>query len=144
MQEHFLIRKLTSCWSLDQMVMFGSLYYWVSTLPIVMSIHLLQVEICIFFVPWLSKTTPLRYHAYLWARASQKFGDHRHSDSWEEKCFIKNMNLINTYCHWKTELIGQPLDEKKMSNTKIVHFEKKCPEIKTYFYPYDYLLQLYS
>ena len=31
---------------------------------------------------------------------------HRHSDSYEEKCFIKNMNLINTYCHLKIEFIG--------------------------------------
>ena len=35
-----------------------------------------------------------------------KFGDHRNSDSQEEKYFIKYMNLLNTYYHWKTELIG--------------------------------------
>ena len=32
--------------------------------------------------------------------------------------------------------------EKNVTNTKMVHFEKKCPEIKKYIYfsPYDYLL----
>ena len=34
--------------------------------------------------------------------------------------------------------------EKNVTNTKMVHFEKKCPEIKIYIYisfpPYDYLL----
>ena len=54
---------------IDQRVMFGSLQHYVSTLPIVVSIHLLQVEICILFVTWPNKTTPLRCHAYLWVRA---------------------------------------------------------------------------
>ena len=55
----------TSSWSLDGRVMFGSLWHYVSTFPI----HLLQVEICILFVTWPNKTTPLRCHAYLWVRA---------------------------------------------------------------------------
>ena len=56
---------VTSSWSLYQRVMFGSLWHYVSTFPI----HLLQVEICILFVTWPNKTTPLRCHAYLWVRA---------------------------------------------------------------------------
>ena len=40
------------------------------------------------------------------------------------------MNIINTYCHWKIELIGKPLGEKKCHNLKNVDFGKKCPKIK--------------
>ena len=32
--------------------------------------------------------------------------------------------------HWKIELIGQSPGEKKMSQTQVIYFEKKCPEIK--------------
>ena len=60
---------VTSCWSLDQRVMFRNLLHYVSTLPSVVSIHLLKVEVCIFFVTWPQKTTPLRCHAYIWVRA---------------------------------------------------------------------------
>ena len=58
-------------------------------------------------------TRSLRCHAYIYAwelltacRHLEKFGDHRHCDSWAAKCFIKNTNLINTYCHQKIELNG--------------------------------------
>ena len=37
---------------------------------------------------------------------SEKFGDDRYSDSWEEKYFTKNMNFINIFCPWKIELIA--------------------------------------
>ena len=40
------------------------------------------------------------------------------------------MNIINTYCHWKIELIREPLGEKKCHNLKNVDFGKKCPKIK--------------
>ena len=54
-------------------------------------------------------TRPLHWgamHIYWWELFAardhpEKFGDHRHSDSQEEKCFIKIMILICTYCHWK-------------------------------------------
>ena len=36
-----------------------------------MSIHVLLVEICILFVMWPHKTTPLRFNAYLWVSSSQ-------------------------------------------------------------------------
>ena len=50
-------------------------------------------------------------HIYGWELLAscyhrERLGGHRHSDSHEEKCFIKNMDLINKYCHWKSELIG--------------------------------------
>ena len=58
--------------------------------------------------------TPLRWDVMLiswWELLAachnpEKFGDHRHSNSYEEKCFIKNTNLINMYYHWKIELNG--------------------------------------
>ena len=34
------------------------------------------------------------------------------------------------YCHWRIELTGKPLGEKKMSHVKNVHFGKKCLKIK--------------
>ena len=72
--------KQTSRWSLDRRVMFGS------TLPSVVSIYLLQFEICILFFTWPHKTTPLRCHAYSLVRAPaachhpEHLGDRRHSD----------------------------------------------------------------
>ena len=74
-------------WSLDQWVMFGNLLHLVSTLPNGVSIYLLQVEICILFVTWSHKTTPLRCHAYLWMWALRSMSPpwrvwwHRHSDT---------------------------------------------------------------
>ena len=80
----------------------------VITLLGLVSICLLQVKICILFVMWPHKTTPFMCHSNLSVEAwsTWKFGDHKNSDSQEEKYFIKYMNLINTYYHWKTELIG--------------------------------------
>ena len=58
---------VTSCWLLDQRVMFGNLLHKVRILPSVVLIHLLQVEICILFVAWPHKTTPLYVmHKYGW------------------------------------------------------------------------------
>ena len=40
---------VTLCWSFDQRIIFRNRSHYVSTLPSVVSIHLLQVEICILF-----------------------------------------------------------------------------------------------
>ena len=53
-------------------------------MPSVVSIHLLQLEICILFVTWPHKTTPLyTMHRYGWELLAachhpEKFRDHRH------------------------------------------------------------------
>ena len=70
-----------------------------------------------------------------------KFGDHRHSDSYKKKFFIKNMNLIDTYYHCKIELIGYPIGKKNTSQLKNVCFERKGPEVKKLIFSlHDYLL----
>ena len=47
-----------------------------------------------------------------------------------KKCFIKYRNFLDTCYHWKTELVGYALSEKKNSNLKNVHFEKNCPNVQ--------------
>ena len=64
----FLNSHVTSCWSLDQRIIFDSLLHYVSAFPSLMLIFL-QVEIRILFVQWPHKSTLLRCHAYLWVRA---------------------------------------------------------------------------
>ena len=41
-------------------------------------------------------------HVYGW----ELLAAYPHPENFGDQCSIKNMNLINTYCHWKTELIG--------------------------------------
>ena len=64
-----------------------------------------------------------------------KFGGHRHSDSYKEKCFIKSTNLINMYCHWKIELIGLLLGKKKMSQYLRCTFWEEVPKINKHIFP---------
>ena len=76
-------------------------------------------------------------YIYIWMRAChyfEKFGDHRYSDSLEEKCFIKNANLINFYT---TEKLSWWINtrQKKSHNLKNRHFEMKFLEIKKYIFP---------
>ena len=47
----------------------------------------------------------------------------------ENGCYIKKMNLINTYYHWKSELIGW--NDKNMSLPQMCTFWGKYP--KSYF-----------
>ena len=69
-QIHFSNGCMTSCWSLDQRVMFGNLLHWVSTVDILVYIHFLQMELFLLFIMWPNKATLFRCHAHLWVRAS--------------------------------------------------------------------------
>ena len=40
------------------------------------------------------------------------------------------MKLVNSYYHWKIELIGYALGEMKMSQPQNVHFKKISPKVK--------------
>ena len=40
------------------------------------------------------------------------------------------MKLVNSYYHWKIELIGYALGEIKMSQPQNVHFKKISPKVK--------------
>ena len=42
----------------------------------------------------------------------------------KRKKYFNNMNLIDTYYHWKTWVIGSVVGEIKCHNLKNVHFEK--------------------
>ena len=59
------------------------------------------------FVMWPHKTTPLRGDTNLWVGApcglslANKFGSHGDCDGQEEKCIMGNMDLIDSYYHWK-------------------------------------------
>ena len=57
------------------------------------------------------------------------------------------MDLINVYWHWRIELTGQPLGEKKCHNLKNVHFGKKYLKIKKHIFLlmttfYDFALKI--
>ena len=87
----------------------------------------------VFYLPY-DPMRPLRWdvmHIYGWellvaCHHPEKFGEHRDFDSYEEKCFIKNMNLINTYCHRKIELING--GEKKMPQSQKCTFWEELPK----------------
>ena len=125
--------KQTSCWSFDQRVMFGSLLHLVSTLPSVVSIHLLQVNICILFVTWPYKTTPVRCYAYLCVTAPRSMSPTwriwwpKASDSKRKNASPKTW-ILNMYCHWRIELTGQPLGKKKMSQPQKCTFWEEVPK----------------
>ena len=72
-------------------------------------------------------------HIYGWellatCHHSEKFGDHRHSDSSEEKCFIKNMNLITTYNHREDWVDWITARREKMSQPQKCTFWEKVPK----------------
>ena len=49
------------------------------------------------------------------------------------------------YCHWRVELTGKPLGEKKMSQPRKRTFWEEVPKnLKIYFPPYHYFLWLCS
>ena len=120
--------------------MFGSLLHLVSTFPSVVSINLLQVNICILFVTWPYKTTPVRCYAYLCVTAPRSMSPPwrvwwpKASDSKRKNASPKTW-ILNIHCHWRIELTGQPLREKKMSQPKNVRFGKKCLKIKKHIFP---------
>ena len=100
-------------------------------MPSLVSICLLQMELCINLSH--DPTRPLCLvviHIYRWELLSvchhpERFHDHRHQVG---KCFIKNMNLIDMYYHWKMQLIGQSLSEKKMPQSQDCTFWEKVPQ----------------
>ena len=65
---------------------------------------------------------------------------------WEEKCLIENLDLINMYCHWKIELTGQQLGEKKMSQPQKCTFLEEVPKNLKIYFPlttfYDFVLKI--
>ena len=76
-------------------------------------------------------------HIYGWwllaaCQHPEKFGNHWHSDSKRKKYFIKNMNLINTYCQWKIELTGakKKTREKTSQPQKYIFWEKLPKNLK--------------
>ena len=77
---------------------------------------------------WPHKTTPLRGDTNLWVGApcglslANKFGSHGDCDGQEEKCIMGNMDLIDSYYHWK-----------KLRNTP---WEKKLEICKKLFSPF--------
>ena len=105
----------------------------VSTLPNLVSIHLLHVEICILFVKWPHKTTPLRCHAYLWKRAPRNISllwKVWYSDSEEMKNasskheYYKYVLPLKNWVDWKTTR------REKMSQSQKCRFWKKMPKNK--------------
>ena len=116
-------------------VMFGSLFHYVSTLLSAVSIHLLQVKICMLFLTWPHKTTLLRCHACMGEISSQ------HVTTLKSLVIIailivkmKNAltktQILNLYFHWKIELIGWPLYKKKMAQPQKCTFWKEVPKNK--------------
>ena len=64
--------------------------------------------------------------------AKTRFPSYPRNACLEDKCFIKNMNLVDMNYHWKIEMIGLTLGEKKMSQLPsiILRLKKKSVELK--------------
>ena len=60
----------------------------------------------------------------------------------EETCFIRNMNLINMYSHWKNWIYWiNTRHEKNVTTSKMYILKKSAKKVKRYcFSPYNYLL----
>ena len=72
---------------------------------------------------------PTCHHSY-------KFGDHRHSNSQKEKCFIKKYESYKCILPLKNWVVWITSRWRtKCHNLKNVHFEKKCPKSKKICFP---------
>ena len=90
------------------------------TLPIVVSIHPLLVEICILFVTWSNKITMLTTISILIVKRKNTLS----------KTSYEHVPTRKKRVEWITTK-----QENSVTNTKMVYFEKKCPQKKTYANP---------
>ena len=116
-------------------------------MPSLVSIHTLQVEVCVLFVTWHNKTTLLRCHAYLWVRAPRSMSPPRKNNN-----FLLIIGILivsrkkNALSKTRTYKYVLPLKswvdwittrQAKMSQPQkcMRNFEKKCPENKKHIFP---------
>ena len=102
---------VTSRCSFDLRVIFRSLLHWIQPLTSLVSIHLLLLEVCVFFFTWPHKTTQLKFHAYLLMRTPCTMS--LHWKVWWPYPFF--WWFRGKMLHWKYESYKYELSMKKLS-----------------------------